>query len=100
MILFSKTVGAEKALEIGLINRIATPENLLKDVFAFAEKLAERAPIAMGCVLRAMATGEYEGLLKGLEAEAEGSIRVRDSKDRMEGFKAFLEKRKPVFTGE
>ena len=37
-----------------------------------------------------MAANEYEGLDRGFEVEAEGSARVRDTKDRMEGCKAFL----------
>ncbi len=100
MILFSKTVSAGEALEIGLVNQVSSPENLMDDAFAFAEKLAERPPIAVGCVLKAMSAGEYEGFEKGLLVETEGTVRVRESKDCLEGFKAFLEKRKPVFSGE
>ncbi len=100
MILFSKTVDAKEALEIGLIDQISPPGNLLDDAFAFGERLAKRPPIAVSCVLRAMAAGEYEGLERGLSVEAEGSLRVRDTKDRLEGFNAFLEKRKPVFVGK
>ena len=100
MILFSKTVNAGEALEMGLVNRVSSPERLMDDAFAFAEQLADRPPIAVSCVLRAMSTGDYEGLEKGLQMEAEGSLRVRETKDRLEGFKAFLEKRKPLFRGE
>ena len=67
---------------------------------AIAKKLAERPPIALSCVLKAMAAGVYEGLEKGLEVEADSSEIVRNTKDRIEGFNAFLEKRTPVFTGE
>jgi len=98
--LFSKKVGAREALEIGLVNQISTPENLMTDVFAFAGKLAQRPPIAVGCVLKAIATGSYEGLDEGLRVETEGSKTVSASKDCVEGFTAFLEKRDPVFTGE
>jgi enoyl-CoA hydratase/carnithine racemase len=100
MILFSKTVNAGEALEMGLVNRVSSPETLMDDAFAFAKKLAERPPIAVSCVLKAMSAGDYEGLERGLQVEEEGSVRVRASKDRLEGFKAFLEKRKPAFTGE
>jgi len=100
MILFSRTVGAGEALQMGLVNRLSSPENLKNEAFALAEKLAERPPIAVRWVLRAMAAGEYEGLGKGFQVEAEGSLRVRDTKDRLEGFNAFLEKRQPIFTGE
>jgi enoyl-CoA hydratase/carnithine racemase len=100
MILFSKTLNAQEALEAGLVNQVTPPARLMEDSLVFAHRLAERPPIAVACVLRAMSAGEYEGLERGLAVESEGSARVRDSKDRMEGFQAFLEKRKPVFTGE
>lgn len=99
MILFSRTLTPQEALEAGLVNRVTTPERLMEETLAFAERLAERPPIAVSCVLRAMSTGEYEGLERGLIVEEEGSARVRLSRDCMEGFQAFLEKRKPVFTG-
>jgi enoyl-CoA hydratase/carnithine racemase len=100
MMLFSKKINAQEALDIGLVNQISTPENLMADVFAFAGKLAQRPPIAVGCVLKAIATGSYEGIDEGLRVENEGSKTVAESKDCIEGFTAFLEKRDPVFTGE
>jgi enoyl-CoA hydratase/carnithine racemase len=100
MILFSKTLTAQEALQIGLVHQLSKPEALLSDALAFAKKLAERPPIAVACVLNAMAAGLYEGLDAGLRMEAEGSARVRQSEDQKEGFAAFLEKRKPVFKGK
>jgi enoyl-CoA hydratase/carnithine racemase len=100
MMLFSKKINAQEALEIGLVNQTSTPENLMADVFEFAGKLAQRPPIAVGCVLKAIAAGSYEGLDEGLRVENEGSQTVSQSKDCIEGFSAFLEKRDPVFTGE
>ncbi len=99
MILFSKKVDAKGALQIGLVNQISVPGKLMTDTLEFAAKLAERAPIAVTCVLRAMAAGCYEGLDRGLEIESEGSAIVGKSEDCKEGFAAFLEKRKPVFKG-
>jgi enoyl-CoA hydratase/carnithine racemase len=72
----------------------------MDDALALANTLAQRPPVAVGCVLRAMAAGEYEGIDEGLRVEEQGGLRVRDTKDRVEGFTAFLEKRKPVFRGE
>jgi enoyl-CoA hydratase/carnithine racemase len=69
------------------------------DALEFAAKLAERAPIAVSCVLKAVAAGDYEGLDRGLEVESEGSAAVGKSEDRKEGFAAFLEKRNPFFKG-
>ncbi len=99
MILFSKRINASKALEIGLINQKSLPDSLMKDAFAFAEKLAARPPIAVQCVLDAFSAGLYEGIEKGLEVEGQGSAIVRETEDRNEGFKAFMEKRSPVFKG-
>jgi enoyl-CoA hydratase/carnithine racemase len=100
MILFSRRVNAREALAIGLVNQLAPAERLLADALDLAGRLAERPPIAVGWVLKAMAAGAYEGIDAGLQAEADGSAAVRETKDKAEGFKAFLEKRKPVFTGE
>jgi enoyl-CoA hydratase/carnithine racemase len=100
MILFSQRIGPREALEIGLINRLSSPGKLREDALELAGKLAERPPIAVTWVLKALAAGAYEGIDAGLRAEAEGSAAVRKTKDRAEGFQAFLEKRKPVFTGE
>jgi enoyl-CoA hydratase/carnithine racemase len=100
MILFSKKFDGREALKIGLVNQLSKPENLMGDALAFAEKLAERPPIAVSWVLKAMTAGLYEGIDAGLKVEAEGAAAVRETKDRIEGFTAFLEKRKPVFKGE
>ena len=100
MMLFSKKIGAREALEVGLVNQISTPEKLMDDVFEFAAKLTQRPPIAVSCVLKAMAAGSYEGLDEGLRIENEGSQTVSQSNDCIEGFTAFLEKREPVFKGE
>lgn len=100
MILFSKRLSPAEALEAGLVNKLSKPESLMDDVLGLAKVLAERPPIAVGSVLKALSAGEYEGIDKGLKVEEEGAARVATSKDRIEGFSAFLEKRKPVFTGE
>jgi enoyl-CoA hydratase/carnithine racemase len=100
MILFSKTVNARQALEIGLVNQLSSPQSLMADALAFAESLAERPPIAVSCVLKAVSAGTYEGQQKGLEVEEEGTKIVRTSEDYKEGFTAFVEKRKPVFKGK
>ncbi|MBI5583390.1 MAG: enoyl-CoA hydratase/isomerase family protein [Deltaproteobacteria bacterium] len=100
MILFSQRVTAQEALASGLVNQLAPAERLLAEALDLAGRLAERPPIAVAWVLKAMAAGAYEGIDAGLKAEADGSAAVRETKDKAEGFKAFLEKRKPVFTGE
>jgi len=100
MILFSKRIDAKEALAIGLINQISTRDSLMADAMAFAEVLAQRPPLAVGAVLKAISAFDYSGMDAGLKVEQEGSAVVGNSKDCVEGFTAFLEKRDPVFREE
>ena len=100
MILFSTRINPQQSLEAGLANQLAAPDKLIDTAVEFAEKLVKRPPLAVGCVLRAMSAGEYEGFEQGLKVEEAGSAIVGASKDCVEGFTAFLEKREPKFTGE
>lgn len=100
MILFGKRVDAKEALEIGLVNKISEPGKTLDDALELANMLAKRPPLAVSCVLKAMSAGEYEGKDQGLIVEGQGSDLVSTSKDAIEGFMAFLQKRDPNFTGE
>ena len=100
MILFSKRLKAREALAIGLINQISEPDKLMADASEFAERLAERPPIAVQSVLKAISAGIYEGMDAGLTMEEECSLTVSKSKDAIEGFSAFFENRKAVFKGE
>ena len=100
MILFSKRIDAQECLDIGLINKACAPEQLMDDALEFAGILCERPPIAVGCVLTAMAAVEYEGIEQGLKVEYEGTKTVSQSEDCIEGFTAFLEKRAPNFKGK
>lgn len=100
MILLSKRITAAEAAEAGLVHQVASPEKLMEQTRSFAASLAQRPPVAMGCVLKAMAAGIYHGIDAGLESESEGSRVASASRDATEGFTAFLEKRQPVFKGE
>jgi enoyl-CoA hydratase/carnithine racemase len=100
MILFSRKINATEAFEAGLVNQVSAPGSLMDDARALAIKLAARPPLAVRCVLRAVAAGAYEGLDAGLKVEEGGSKIVGQSEDCKEGFSAFLEKRAPVFRGK
>jgi enoyl-CoA hydratase/carnithine racemase len=100
MILFSKRLTAAEALETGVVDRVFPPESFMAEVYAFAQIIAQRPPIAVRCVLEAIDAGIYGGMTAGLAKEIDGSAAVGCSKDCIEGFTAFLEKRPPKFTGE
>ncbi len=100
MILFGKRIDAQEALDIGLVHRASPLENLMNDALEFAALLSDRPPIAVSCVLKAISAGIYEGIDAGFEVELEGTRTVAASTDAVEGFTAFLEKRKPIFRGK
>ncbi|MFO7560438.1 MAG: enoyl-CoA hydratase-related protein [Desulfobacterales bacterium] len=100
MILFGKRIDAQEALDIGLVHRASPLENLMDDALEFAALLSDRPPIAVSCVLKAISAGIYEGIDAGFEVELEGTRTVAESADAVEGFTAFLEKRRPIFRGE
>ena len=100
MILLGRTLSPQEALAAGLVNRLFGPGAVVVGARELGGHLAGRPPGAVAWVLRAMTAGSYESLSSGLATEAEGSWVVGLSKDSREGFKAFMEKRPPVFTGE
>ncbi|OPL12763.1 MAG: enoyl-CoA hydratase [delta proteobacterium MLS_D] len=100
MILFSKRITAQEAFEIGLVDRVSKTGELMNDVMEMAEFLAKRPPLAVKAVLKAVNVGLENGLDEGTKVEWEGTQTVSGSKDAMEGFTAFMEKREPNFKGE
>ena len=100
LILFSKRLPAREALEIGLVDRVSAVGELMKDVMEMAEFLTTRPPLAVQAVLKAVNAGIEKGLDEGTKVELEGTQLVSKSNDTIEGFTAFMQKRKPVFKGE
>jgi enoyl-CoA hydratase/3-hydroxyacyl-CoA dehydrogenase len=89
-------VGAEEAYEFGLVNRSVPDHELLDTALAWARKLSESAPLALGEIKRVSAAGDLD---EGIEAEKAAFARVFQSEDGKEGISAFLGKRKPNWTG-
>ena len=100
LILFSKRLNPQEALQIGLVDRLCPPEKLIPQAMEMAQTLAEKAPLAVRAAIRAVSTHVDKGMEEGLKAEAEGSKICATSKDAIEGFTAFMQKRKPEFKGE
>lgn len=93
-------IGAEEAARIGLLNRVVAPAQLVDTARALADRIASRAPLAVAKAKAAILATQQLSLDKGLAFELERATEVMETQDRVEGMQAFIEKRKPVFTGE
>jgi len=100
MALTGDPVSAQRALELGLVNRVVEADELAPAVAALAGKLAASAPRAMRCIMEAINHGADGDLESGLQLESGFFGEVFATEDMREGTLAFLEKRKPVFTGQ
>lgn len=99
MLLTGEPVGAARALELGLVTRVAAPEALATEALAVASMLAERAPLAVAAIKRAVRGGLDATLDEGLRLEAAEFARLLATADAAEGISAFLEKRPPLWSG-
>lgn len=99
MMLTGKPVDATKALQSGLVNAVVEPGELGETVRGMAARLARSAPIAMKGIMEAVRRGIDLPLDDALKLEATGFAGLFDTHDMREGTAAFIEKRKPEFTG-
>ncbi len=100
VMLTGRKVGAQEALRIGLINRLAPEPDLMPQAELFAREIVVLAPLAIQACLKAVTRGADLSLEEGLELETEIFASLFSTKDMREGTRAFLEKRKPVFRGK
>jgi len=100
LLLVGGNVSAERALQMGLINQVVPPEELLETAWRWAEAIAANAPIAVqGAKKSALLGFRAASLDEAYAIEDECHDWVYNSEDAQEGPTAFLEKRKPVWKG-
>ena len=99
MMLTGKAITAEEAWRIGLINRVVPSGELNDVVDGLAKHLSGQAPIAMKCILSAVRDGFGMTLRDGCSMEASLLGLAASTDDWREGTTAFLDKRRPTFTG-
>ena len=90
---------AERALQLGIVNRVAPAAELEALTMQLAAQLAGAAPLALRGMLDCVNVGGECGLEEGLEYESVQFGLVFATEDMREGTSAFLAKRKPVFSG-
>jgi enoyl-CoA hydratase len=100
MILTGARIDAREAWRIGLVERVVPATDVLAAARELARTLAEKAPVALRYAKEAIVKGLELPLADGLRLENDLATLLRTTEDRVEGAKAFLEKRKPRFTGK
>ena len=99
MILNNRTLKAEEALALGLINAVYPVEEYLERSLSLGEEIAERAPLAIKAAKQAINQVDELNLSAGLSEERELFFDLFATQDQKEGMRAFLEKRKPTWKG-
>jgi len=99
MILTGEMISAQEALEIGLVNSVVPPDSLLEEARKLAATIAEKPPVAVPTSLEGVTRGLNMTVDEGLNLEASLFAQTAATNDIHEGIGAFLEKRKPKFTG-
>lgn len=99
MLLTGDPVDAHRAERIGLVNRVVPAGEALPGALALAERLAERAPLALARAKEAAHRGLDVALADGLRLEELLSRLLAGTEDLVEGRRAFLERRPPRFEG-
>ncbi len=100
MMLTGDMIDAGTAYRFGLVNHIYEPEELEAKTMELASKIAEKAPIALQLCKEAVKFASRSNLDEGLRREVDLFAICFSTEDKSEGVSAFLEKRKPVFTGK
>mgnify|MGYP001300011867 FL=1 len=100
LVLTGDMLSAADAERLGLVNRVVPGELCLEEAKNIAKKIAAKPPLAIKAAKEAVLKSANSGLDEGLEFERKSFYLLFASEDRTEGMKAFLEKRKPEFTGK
>jgi enoyl-CoA hydratase len=100
MLLTGQAIDAERALAVGLINRIVPADKLLQEAHGIAQRIALNGPLAVRAARAAARNGLHLPLDEGLRLEQFHAETPRQSEDVQEGLRAFAEKREPHYRGK
>jgi len=96
----AEPIDAQEALRIGMVNQVFDDDELLQRSLEYAHKIAERAPLAMKLVKRAVKQSLAMDLHTHLDMVSSHMLITRPSEDHAEAILAYEEGREPVFKGK
>lgn len=99
-ILLGRQFDAERAIELGLVNRLSKDNDTISEAMELAELLVKRPPLAVKAILRIFSKAHSYDRETHLKIEREELADLFGTKDMVEGISAFAQKREPHFKGE
>lgn len=99
VVLGGRFLSAKEALQHGLISRVVPKEHWFEAALQLAKHVASKGPIALRAAKASVLNAHEQHLSEGLSQERQLFYSLFDTNDQTEGMAAFVEKRKPQFTG-
>lgn len=91
---------AQTCLEAGMVNKVVPAADLRDEAVAWAQSLAEKAPLALQALKKIMRDATHSTQEQTARVESEYQMIMANSEDSREGIMAFIQKRKPKFVGK
>ncbi|CBZ30594.1 enoyl-CoA hydratase/isomerase family protein,conserved [Leishmania mexicana MHOM/GT/2001/U1103] len=100
LILTAEQVSAQRAMELGLVNRVVPAGSALEAALSLALRISKNGPLAVCAAKKAVRSAVGKTRAEAMQVEAEQYEVVLATEDRLEGLKAFAEHRTPVYNGK
>jgi enoyl-CoA hydratase/carnithine racemase len=100
LMFLSERIDARRCEALGLVNRVVPDAELRETAFALAKSLAEGPSIALAYIKDNLDHALASDFLDSMDQEAENMVRSARTTDHREAVRAFIDKRKPVFSGQ
>ncbi len=98
MMYTGERIGAKELYRRGIVEKVVPPDQLMPEAHTLAQDIASKSPLAIRLAKHAMNTIEFMDLRDGYRFEQNMTHELSGSEDAKEAARAFVEKRKPVFT--
>ncbi|UDL91382.1 crotonase/enoyl-CoA hydratase family protein [Mesorhizobium sp. PAMC28654] len=99
LLLTGETFTPQRALEIGLVNKVVPHGDLMPAALDLARRILRHSPLAIASILTAVTRGVNQSIAEGLLVEAEQFARMVPTADLREGLDAWIARRKPSYSG-
>ncbi|MEO3430836.1 crotonase/enoyl-CoA hydratase family protein [Pelagibius sp. CAU 1746] len=99
LLLTGDSFSPQRALELGLVNQVVPPAELLPAARRLAERILRHSPLAVTSIINAVTRGLNMSIGEGLQMEGEQFARMVPSEDLREGLYAWIDRREAVYAG-